>query len=535
MVTLTKTLELNRGASFLRSIVSSGDNLTDRSGGLMDGSLETIHFTLAVLTSAIAVIAWRVRGLRGASELTGLMVCLTFWLIASALVLVAPDLPTKIVWQKLTYFGAGVVPPLWLIFAARVTLDPKWLTPGLTALLFVVPLITLTLLFSTNLVLQDFRVDPDLARGVTSSVGPWWGAHLLYSYGTLIAGTLLLARAWTQHRGVYRRQLGLWIISVTIPFGLNILRQTAWLPALNFDPSPAALALCSLLILNGLLRHRLLALEPIALEGAVDNLRDGFIVLDDEHRVVRANPAAHTEFSVNLRNAPGEDAMRILKAWPLLQPALTVYRDQTMTVAADGLERDLEYRVSPVRDWRGRITASVVIVRDVTEVRRYQRRIAEWAFRDALTGLANRRSLFDEGTAMLEVARDTGQPCAVIYIDLDGFKAINDRLGHNVGDHILARVAGRLLDLNRVDALVTRNGGDEFVIVVSTDRDSAAALIKRLQTAITTGILVDGKELHVGCSIGLAMFPEDGDHLEALLRSADGAMYTVKRVKPRSR
>ncbi len=501
----------------------------------MDGSLETIHFTLAVLTSVIAVIAWRVRGLRGASELTGLMICLTFWLVASAMTLLIPDLATKMIWKKLTYVGASIVPPLWLIFSARVTLDPKWLTAGLTATLFAVPLVTLTLLFSTDFVLQDFRLDPDLPKGLTSSAGPWWGAHLLYSYGALLTGTLLLARAWTQHRGVYRRQLGIWIVSVTIPFGLNILRQTALLPGLNFDPSPGALALCSLLILNGLLRHRLLALEPVALEGAIDNLRDGFIVLDIELRVVRANPAAHAEFSVPLRDAPGEDAMKVLKAWTLLQPALTTYRDQTMTVAADVVERDLEYRVSPVRDWRGRIAASVVIVRDVTEVRRYQRRIAEWAFRDALTGLANRRSLFDEGPAMLEVARETDQPCAVIYIDLDGFKAINDRLGHNVGDHILARVAGRLRELNRVDALVTRNGGDEFVIVVSTDRDSATSLIKRLETAITTGIVFEGKELHVGCSIGLAMFPDDGDHLETLLRSADAAMYSVKRPKSPSR
>lgn len=271
------------------------------------------------------------------------------------------------------------------------------------------------------------------------------------------------------------------------------------------------------------------------MEGAIDNLRDGFIVLDDEHRVVRANPAAHTEFSVALRDVPGEDAVRILNAWELLQPALTVYRDQTMTIAADGVERDLEYRVSPVRDWRGRITASVVIVRDVTEVRRYQRRIVERAFRDALTGLANRRSLFDEGMAMLNTARQSAQPCAVIYIDLDGFKAINDRLGHNVGDHILARVAGRLQELNRVDALVTRNGGDEFVIVVNTDLESALALVGRLEAAIATVILYDGQELHVGCSIGLAMFPVDGDQLEALLRSADAAMYTSKRVQPRSR
>ena len=501
----------------------------------MDGSLETIHFTAAVLASAIAVIAWRVRALRGALELTALMICLAFWLVCGALVLLLPDFSDKLLWQKLSYVGVATVPPLWFIFSARVTLDPKWLTPGLNAWLFVVPVITLSLLFTTDIVLRDFRVNPDLPRGLTSSAAPWWGAHLLYSYGALLGGTMLLARAWTQHRGVYRRQLGIWIVSVTIPFGLNILRQTEWLPGLNFDPTPAALAVCGLLILNGLLRHRLLALEPIALEGAVDNLRDGFIVLDDENRVVRANPAAHAEFNVALRDAPGEDARSILNAWELLQPALTMYRDQTMTIAADGVERDLEYRVSPVRDWRGRITASVVIVRDVTEVRRYQRRIAEWAFRDALTGLANRRSLFNEGPAMLNNARQSAQPCAVIYIDLDGFKAINDRLGHDVGDHILARVAGRLRDLNRVDALVTRNGGDEFVIVVNADHQSALALVQRLEVAITTVILHDGKELHVGCSIGLAMFPADGDQLEDLLRCADAEMYTSKRGKPSTR
>ena len=501
----------------------------------MEGFLETIHFTTALLASAIAVIAWRVRALRGARELTVLMACLAFWLVCGALVLLTPGFSDKLLWQKLSYLGAVTVPPLWFIFSARVTLNPRWLTPGLIAMLFIVPTITLSLLFSTDLVLRDFRPNPDLPRGLTSSAAPWWGAHLLYSYSALLGGTMLLFRAWTQHRGVYRRQLGIWIISVTIPFGLNILQQTQWLPGLNFDPTPASLAVCGLLILNGLLRHRLLALEPVALEGAVDNLRDGFIVLDDDNRVVRANPAAHAEFSVALRDVPGEDAVRVLKAWELLQPALTVYRDQTMTVAADGVERDLEYRISPVRDWRGQITASVVIVRDVTEVRRYQRRIAEWAFRDVLTGLANRRSLFNDGPAMLITARQAAQPCAVIYIDLDGFKAINDRLGHDVGDHILARVAGRLQDLNRIDALVARNGGDEFVIVVPADRESALALVQRLEVAITTVILHDGKELHVGCSIGLSMFPDDGDQLEDLLRSADAEMYTSKRGKPSTR
>ncbi len=501
----------------------------------MDSLLETLHFTTAVLAGAIAVVSWRFRNLRGATELMLLMLCIVLWVSAGAVSLLISDFDGKVLWQKLSYIGAFSVPPLWLIFSTRVTLDPKWLTPGLMALLFVVPVLTLTLLFTTNLVLTDFRPNPELLRGVNSSSGPWWGAHLLYSYGALLTGTFMLMRAWTQHRGVYRLQLGIWIASIVIPFGLNLIRQLEWLPVFNFDPTPAALAVCGLLILNGLLRHRLLSLEPIALEGAVDNLRDGFIVLDTENRVVRANPAARPEFSLPLGSVPGESAATVLKSWSHLEPALTLYRAQTMTIPLDGEDYDLEYQISPVRDWRGRITASVVIVRDVTEVRRYQRRIAEWAFRDALTGLANRRSLFDLGTTQLELARRSGESCAVIYIDLDGFKLINDRLGHNVGDYVLERVAGRLRDVNRVDTLVARNGGDEFVVVLNASFESAVSLMQRLEAAISTVILYEGKELRVGCSIGLCMFPQDGDTLEALLRGADAAMYTLKRDKASSR
>jgi diguanylate cyclase (GGDEF)-like protein len=126
-------------------------------------------------------------------------------------------------------------------------------------------------------------------------------------------------------------------------------------------------------------------------------------------------------------------------------------------------------------------------------------------------------------------------PCALIYIDLDGFKAINDRLGHHVGDRVLERVAQRLRENTRLDAIVARNGGDEFVIVIQADEKAARALISRLEASIVTPIIDDGKELRVGCSIGLSLFPDHGDDLETLLRAADGAMYVQKRGKASSR
>ncbi|NJK45776.1 MAG: PAS domain-containing protein [Pleurocapsa sp. SU_196_0] len=319
--------------------MQAGDTLNVRAGDSMDTLLTTINFTTAVLSGAIAVIAWRFRGLRGATEVMWSMLCITFWLIAGAWSLLTPDFDAKVLWSKLSYLGVVSVPPLWLIFSARVTLDPKWLSPGLIALLFVVPAITVTLLLTTNIVLHDFRFNPDIPDGLTSSVGPWWGAHLLYSYGTLLGGTALLARAWKQHRGVYRLQLGTWMLSMAVPFSFNALLQTNLVPVRSLDLTPAALAVCGLLILNGLLRHRLLSLEPVALEGAVDNMRDGFIVLDDDARVVRVNPAAVSALRVPLNEAFGEHASRVLNAWDALHPALPSGINQTVSVEHDGAPR----------------------------------------------------------------------------------------------------------------------------------------------------------------------------------------------------
>jgi diguanylate cyclase (GGDEF)-like protein len=501
----------------------------------MDTLLTTINFATAVLSSVIAAVAWRFRSLRGANELMYSMLCISFWLIAGSLSLLTANFEDKVLWSKLSYLGVVSVPPLWLMFSARVTRNPKWLTPGLNALLFVIPAITLTLLLTTDVVLHEFRFNPDIPGGLTSSIGPWWGAHLLYSYGTLLGGTALLARAWTQHRGVYRSQLGTWMLSMAVPFGFNVLLQTPWFPVRSLDLTPAALAVCGLLILNGVLRHRLLSLEPVALEGAVDNMRDGFIVLDDDGRVVRANPAAANAFHTPLSDAPGEHASRVLIAWTTLEPAMRASTEQTTTVSAQLGDRDLEYQISPVRNWRQHLVAFVLIVRDVTEVRRYQERMAEFAYRDALTGLDNRRALFDRGANLLEACKQNSQTCAVLYVDLDGFKAINDRLGHNVGDRVLERVAGRLQEITHVNAVVARNGGDEFVIVVEADEKTAHALAQRLQASVVTPILHDGKELRVGCSTGVSLFPRDGMDLETLLRAADAAMYAEKRGKVSSR
>ncbi|MDC7789279.1 diguanylate cyclase [Rhodoplanes sp. TEM] len=167
---------------------------------------------------------------------------------------------------------------------------------------------------------------------------------------------------------------------------------------------------------------------------------------------------------------------------------------------------------------------------DVTERRASERRIAYMALHDPLTGLANRtlfRTRLEEGVRAL---RERGAPFAVVSIDLDRFKEVNDAFGHPAGDALLQRVAHRLRRCLRDGDLAARLGGDELAVLAVRDghadgRESLAAMILE---ALTAPYRIDGQVVEIGASLGLALAPEDGDGMEALLRAADQAMYRVK-------
>jgi diguanylate cyclase (GGDEF)-like protein len=166
---------------------------------------------------------------------------------------------------------------------------------------------------------------------------------------------------------------------------------------------------------------------------------------------------------------------------------------------------------------------------DVTDQRLDQQAIAHFAHHDALTDLPN-RLLFDDrlGNALAQVRR--GGSIAVLCLDLDGFKPVNDTWGHQAGDHVLAEVAERLRHAVRESDTVARLGGDEFAIIqtgIADERD-ALALAERLIDVLHTPMRVDGHALSIGVSIGIALGPRDGATGEALLRKADAALYRSK-------
>jgi diguanylate cyclase (GGDEF)-like protein/PAS domain S-box-containing protein len=208
--------------------------------------------------------------------------------------------------------------------------------------------------------------------------------------------------------------------------------------------------------------------------------------------------------------------------------------DTCLLVSRDGRESAIEDTASPIHDRTGRVTGAVIVFHDVGAARELSRQMSQLAQHDVLTGLPNRMLLADRLDRAIAAARRHGHPLAVLFLDLDHFKHINDRLGHAAGDQVLQTVARRLVASVRRSDTVSRLGGDEFVVLLSevTCADDASFTASNLLAAIAVPQRVENWDLQVTTSLGIGLYPADGLEPEILLRKADFAMLRAKAQRP---
>jgi len=197
----------------------------------------------------------------------------------------------------------------------------------------------------------------------------------------------------------------------------------------------------------------------------------------------------------------------------------------------DGSEYIELARLSPVRDEQGVVTNYLAIKDDITAKKQAEARIEHLAHFDQLTGLPNRTLLQDHFKFALSLAQRNQQQLAVMFLDLDHFKTINDTLGHNIGDQLLMEVGRRLKSTVREEDTVSRQGGDEFILVLpSVDANGAAKVAKKLLDAVAVPYQYAVHELITTPSIGIALYPGDGEDMDTLSKHADAAMYQAKQA-----
>ena len=272
---------------------------------------------------------------------------------------------------------------------------------------------------------------------------------------------------------------------------------------------------------------------------------DAFFVL----RTIAGQHGQVVDFTIVTTNSRAEQLTGLRKEqlagrpMSLMLPAafsVGIFADLA-AVAQDGAAREAEWlaRSLPQGErWLHRQAVAVeggvvVIVRDITERKLAERRIHHLAHHDDLTGLPNRSLLRERLDQAILDAQRGGGAVGLAFIDLDGFKLVNDALGHNAGDELLKVVGARMARCLRCEDTLARFGGDEFVILLPAlqgEPGSIAPLLERVRQAVTEPVLVEGQEVRVSCSIGATFYPRDGVDASALMMHADVAMYRAKEL-----
>jgi diguanylate cyclase (GGDEF)-like protein len=494
----------------------------------------SFYAALLIASGALDLVAavgvWRRRGSPGRNSLCVAMLATAVWSFAYALELSATSTANRELWGALKYVGVTALPPAWLVFALQYTGRVGRLSARWVAALAVEPVVVLSLLAipGTRHLIRFYPPGPP-QRIPTANAGTLYWPHVIYSNVLVLTASAILLVTVMRVSRLYWRQSITVLVAICLPLIGNAMTDFNAPPFQHLDPSPLATSVAAWVLVLGVLRYRLLDLRPVARTTVVETMRDAVLVADAHGHVVDLNPAALALLGRRPGDLVGRPVSAVLAEFgePMGFPDPGLY---DLRFNAFHGERDMELAVTPLEDARGAMAGRVLVLRDVTDRRELERELRELAYTDRLTGLPNRALFQDRLEQALVMAERRNSPVAVLFLDLDRFKIINDSLGHQIGDAVLVSVAQRLRRCLRAEDTLARLGGDEFAILlpgIANRRDTRLVTDKCL-AALADPEEIGGNELTVNASIGVAIFPQDGADVHHLLRSADAAMYRAK-------
>lgn len=497
---------------------------------------------VGVVTIVVAAFALHVgrRATHGSVAL--LLAAVGVWNIAYG-VEIATTSPTIAVWVGgvVKYAAIGVVPPALLWFVQRFTRRTDWATRRLALVLMIEPVWIVTMLaLEPTRQLVRFYEQPLAPPAVpVSGFGPLFWVHYGYTQALLVIGTVLLVGALIRLPRSAGPQVRIMLATLALPWLTNLAVVAGIGPLDRFDATPIAFAVFGKLLLWTSERYSLFDAVPIARDLVIEQMSDAVLVLDDDRLVIDINPAAEQLVDCRRAAALGVSAGELLRAVPEVRALLDQSSERPARIELQLATRDrglLHFDAvgSRLPSRASHTSGFLLVLRDVTDRKRLDSELQRLAHFDTLTSLPNRKLFMDRLGQALARARRDGTPLAVLFCDLDGFKRINDTLGHAHGDDLLREVAARLSQRTRDGDTVARFGGDEYTVVLSqlTRAGDAALVARKLLTGLTAPLQLGGMHMQVTGSIGIAIWPRDGNDAETLVRCADLAMYRAKALGP---
>jgi len=466
-----------------------------------------------------------------------MVIALQIWTLGFAVEIMAVNLGGKLFWANIQFIGILPLPVFWLEMALRFTGYEKNVKKYVT--LFSIPIVLVFASIWTNDIHHLFRVDPylDCNAGpfciLVSSYGPIFYFHALYSYLLFASNIVMLARSIVITKPLYRQQIIMFLLGLSFPLATDVLYVAGMSPIPNFNFTPITFSIASVFVAIALFRFRLFNIRPLAYDMVIENLGDGVLILDNDNLIVDINPAAQKLLGVTSKQAIGESVQVVLAKWPdLIARFLDVPSIQAVINTEEhGETFYFDIRISPISNRMRRRSGRAVTIRDVTERTRLLQEVEAQAITDPLTGLYNRRHLFQIFEQEISRSARYKEPLSLLMLDLDHFKDINDTYGHMAGDYALQEIARLLKNNLRNCDLVGRYGGEEFIILLpEIDKDAAYGTADRIRAQLSRRTFhFEKNDFHITTSIGVAELDKvDSGALSRLIDAADNALYRAK-------
>jgi len=528
--------------------------------------LQDIYVTLFALAAAVALaltaLAWRHRETRGARPLAFLMLGVVIWCVSSALMWSASTRPQHVFWLKMMSLGTWMVPVGALTMALDIAKIDSWRTRSRTAALAIPPFALASVvwlnpgwLYHTKFVVVQVGSHTHFA----SVPGPLYWAFTIYAYAMIALAIAIIVQVYFRAPLSRRARPAMLLIGAAVPLVASFISESRLLSLDGLDLAPLAFLVTGTLWFTSLSRGELLDILPLARDAVVEQMSDGVVVLDHADLVADANPAALTMLHVTGTVPVGEPAETFLGGVTGAVSSLKDTADGPATKVGQaamplGCQDDcryVDYKITALDTGSQQRVAHLVMLHDVTDERRSRdllqsanvnlarsheqitalnAKLHEQAIKDPLTTLYNRRFLDQSLPREIARAKREDISLALLLMDIDDFKHVNDDYSHSAGDAALKMVSEIVLASARVSDTVCRYGGDEFLVVmVNATTEAALSRAHDLQRTIEQQpVAWEHGECFVTVSIGVASLPANGVTIQAGISAADAALYAAK-------
>ncbi|MEZ5427902.1 MAG: diguanylate cyclase [Pyrinomonadaceae bacterium] len=482
-----------------------------------------------VISSGICLYAWNNPQTRGAKAFALSGFASIVWMFGDFVARISPNYAGQWIGELIRYVGVETLPVALLVFVYQFC--GKKISRKTIGLLSIVPLISWLFLLTNplhNLFFSSAQLNYPGTMKVVYGLYFWY-VHIPYCYTLLLTSFLTVLLEISRASRHYRPPIILLFVSLCIPFVFNVLGVFKLVGPVSFTPMSFPIFFVVMAI--GIFRYRLLGSNPIAFETVFHTIRDGVVILDCNNIIKDINAAATLGTGRKAEQMVGLNFREAFSNWPDLvekyEDEPDLYDEVELEVA--GTMRFISVRIVPLNNSNGGLNGKIITFRDITDRKRYEFSLETLAFHDPLTRLANRLKFQHELETTLEKSMESRETFAVLFFDLNQFKAVNDTMGHEIGDELLKYVAARVVSILRHPDILARFGGDEFAILLHrADREKVRIVAERILESVQKPFRIEDRILTASLSIGAAFYPEHGESTTQLLRHADQAMYQAK-------